>query len=59
MVKSYTPTQKATNLNPVSYCKLYKYLGSTINEFLDFNCTAQVQTEYARKTLSIIINDIE
>ena len=33
------------NRNPVSYCQYYKYLGCTINEFLDFTFSAQVQAD--------------
>ena len=40
---------------PVPYCTSYKYLGSTINEFLDYNCTVQIQAENAGKALASII----
>ena len=43
------------NKNSVSYCKFYKYLGCTINEFLDFTYTAQVQADSAEGALSSII----
>ena len=43
------------NRNPVSYCQFYKYLGCTINEFLDFNFTTQVQADSAGRALSSII----
>ena len=38
-----------------SYCNHYKYLGCTINEFLDFTFTAQVQADSAGRALSSII----
>ena len=40
---------------PVPYCTSYKYLGSTINEFLHDNCTVQIQAENAGKALASII----
>ena len=43
------------NKNTVSYCQYYKYLGCTINEFLDFKYTAQVQADSAGRALSSII----
>ena len=43
------------NRNPVPYCQYYKYLGCTINEFLDFTFTAQVQADSAGNALSKII----
>jgi hypothetical protein len=43
------------NRNPVPYCQFYKYLGCTINEFLDFAFTAQVQADSAGNALSKII----
>ena len=43
------------NRNPVPYCQYYKYLGCTINEYLDFAFTAQVQAESAGRALSKII----
>ena len=43
------------NRNTVSYCKFYKYLGCTINEFLDYSFTAQVQADSAGRALSSII----
>ena len=43
------------NRNTVSYCNHYKYLGCTINEFLDFTFTAQVQADSAGRALSSII----
>ena len=43
------------NRNPVPYCQFYKYLGCTINEYLDFAFTAQVQADSAGQALSKII----
>ena len=43
------------NRNTVSYCKDYKYLGCTINEYLDFTFTAEVQADSAGRALSSII----
>ena len=43
------------NKNTVSYCKYYKYLGCTINEYLDFTFTNEVQTDSAGRALSSII----
>ena len=43
------------NRNPVPYCHYYKYLGCTINEYLDFAFTAQVQADSAGQALSKII----
>ena len=43
------------NRNTVSYCKYYKYLGYTINEFLDYTFTAQIQADSAGRALSSII----
>ena len=46
------------NRNTVSYCKYYKYLGCTINEFLDFTFTTEVQADSAGRALSSIITKI-
>ena len=43
------------NRNTVAYCTNYKYLGCTINEFLDFSFTAEVQADSAGRALSKII----
>ena len=43
------------NINIVAYCTNYKYLGCTINEFLDFSFTAEVQADSAGRALSKII----
>ena len=42
------------NKNSIAYCHFYKYLGS-INEYLDFTYTAQVQADSAGRALSSII----
>ena len=44
------------NRNPVAYCNFYKYLGCTINEYLDFTFTSTVQAESAGRALSSIIS---
>ena len=43
---------------PVPYCKTYKYLGKTIDQFLDFQATAEAQCESAGRALSAIITKI-
>ena len=43
------------NNRPVTYCKHYSYLGITLNEFLDFKFTCQVQADSAGRALSSII----
>ena len=43
------------NHRTVNYCKSYKYLGSTINEFLNFNITAEAQAEAAGRSLGALI----
>ena len=43
------------NKRPVPYCTFYKYLGCTINEYLDYNFTAGVQSDSAGRALSSII----
>ena len=40
---------------PVPYCTSYKYLGANINEFLDFNFTAECLADSAGRALSSII----
>ena len=40
---------------PVAYCKDYKYLGATINEFLDYNFTTQCLTDSAGRALGSIV----
>ena len=39
----------------ISYCASYKYLGATINEFLNNSITVKTQTEAAGRALSCII----
>ena len=43
------------NKRPVPYCTFYKYLGCNINEFLDYNFTAKMQSDSAGRALSSII----
>ena len=43
------------NNRPVNYCKTYKYLGAIINEFLNFNITAEAQAEAAGRALGALI----
>ena len=40
---------------PVPYCTQYRYLGLTINQYLDFKVTTDVQCEPAGRALSSII----
>ena len=42
------------NCRPVDYCKNYKYLGMTINEFLDYNYTTETLSDAAGRALSQI-----
>ena len=39
------------NIRQIDYCETYRYLGVTLNEFLDFNYTAKVQAEAAGRAL--------
>ena len=43
------------NKRCVEYCTTYKYLGVTLNEFLNFNFTANCQSESAGRALGAII----
>jgi hypothetical protein len=43
------------NKKPVVYCKHYTYLGVTLNEFLDYDFTCQVQADSAGRALSAIV----
>ena len=43
------------NNRRVDYCSTYKYLGVTLNEFLNFNFTANSQSESAGRALGAII----
>jgi hypothetical protein len=39
----------------VNYCKTYKDLGSSLDEFLNFNITAEAQAEAASRALGALI----
>ena len=43
------------NRRPVDYCNSYRYLGVTLNEFLDYNFTSENQAEPAGRALGAII----
>ena len=43
------------NNRPVNYCQTYKYLGTTINEFLNLNKTAEAQAKAAGRALGALI----
>jgi hypothetical protein len=43
------------DMRPIAYCKEYKYLGATINEFLDFNFTAECLADSAGRALGSIV----
>ena len=43
------------DMQPVPYCTAYKYLGANINEFLDYNFTAECLANSAGRALSSII----
>ena len=43
------------NKRQVQYCASYRYLGVTLNEFLDYNVTADTQSEPAGRALGAII----
>jgi hypothetical protein len=43
------------NSKPVIYCQYYTYLGVSINEFLDYEFTCQVQADTAGRALSSIV----
>ena len=43
------------DMRPVPYCKEYKYLGATINEFLDFTYTAECLADSAGRALGSIV----
>ena len=54
---SRKPQSKFTflfNWRPIEYCKNYKYLGITINEFLDYNYTTETLSDAAGRALSSI-----
>ena len=44
------------NWRPVVYCSSYKYLGTTINEFLDFKFTAETLSDAAGRALGKIFS---
>ena len=44
------------NCRTIEYCKSYKYLGTTINEFLDFEYTASTLADAAGRVLSSIFS---
>ena len=44
------------NWRPIEYCSSYKYLGTTINEFLDFKFTAETLSDAAGRALSKIFS---
>ena len=43
------------NYRTVAYCKTYKYLGTTLNEFLNFEVSAQAQADAAGRALGSLI----
>ena len=43
------------NYRTVNYCKSYKYLGTTLDEFLNFDKTAEAQAESAGRALGALI----
>ena len=43
------------NCRIVTYCNTYKYLGSTLDEFLNFNKTSETQAESAGRALGALI----
>ena len=44
------------NWRPIDYCKSYIYLGTTLNEFLDFDYTAENLSDSAGRALSSIFS---
>ena len=46
------------NQRPVEYCSYYKYLGTTINQHLDFNYTAETLSDSAGRALGSIITKL-
>ena len=54
----HCPQSKFTflfNYRTVNYCKTYKYLGTTLDEFLNFATTAENQAEAAGRALGVLI----
>ena len=43
------------NNRVVNYCKTYKYLGCTLDEFLNYNLTSEAQAEVAGRALGALI----
>ena len=43
------------NKRTVDYCKTYKYLGTTLDEFFNFDRTAEAQAEAAGQALGAVI----
>ena len=43
------------NYRTVNYCKTYKYLGTTFDEFLNFDTSAEAQAEPAGRALGSLI----
>ena len=43
------------NKRPVDNCNSYKYLGLTLNEFLDYDRTAEVQAEAAGQAVGTLL----
>ena len=43
------------DMRPIAYCQSYKYLGANLNEFLDFDFTAEAQADAAGRSLSAVI----
>ena len=44
------------NWRPVEYCKLYKYLGMTLTEFVDYKITTEVLSDAAGRALGQIFS---
>ena len=43
-----------SNSRQVNYCTSYRYRGVTLNQFLDYNFTADIQSEPAGRALGAI-----
>ena len=44
------------NWRPIEYCKDYRYLGITLNEFLDYKITADILSDAAGRSLGNIFS---
>ena len=44
------------NLRPAEYCKKYKYLGMTLNEFMDYKITTEILSDVAGRALGQIFS---